>query len=78
MIISTTYLRKFFKSLYVFYYLLLSILDIFLFLITPKIKTNNNILLIKLDRYGDFILWNDHFNQIIKSFKKKKYIFIMQ
>lgn len=76
MIISTTYLRKFFKSLYVFYYLLLSILDFFLFFINPKFKTNNNILLIKLDRYGDFILWNDHFNQILKSFKKKN-IFLL-
>ena len=67
MIISGISLKKLFKFIYLIYFILLSILDVFLFLKQPK-KEIKNILFIKLDRFGDFVLWNEHFNKLIEYY----------
>lgn len=68
MIISGISLKKLFKFIYLIYFILLSILDVFLFLKKPKKRNKKNILFIKLDRFGDFVLWNEHFNKLIKYY----------
>ena len=58
--------KKLSKILYLSFYFFLIFLDILTLFKIPKKNKKKNILLIKLDRFGDFILWNNHFNNILK------------
>ena len=68
MIISGIFLKKLFKFIYLIYFTLLSVLDVFLFLKQPKKKNKKNVLFIKLDRFGDFVLWNQDFNELLQYY----------
>jgi ADP-heptose:LPS heptosyltransferase len=76
MILSKTTLKKLFKFLYLIYYCLLSVFDILLIFISVNKFKKRNILLIKLDRFGDFILWNTNFNNIL-DYHKNDTIFLI-
>lgn len=69
MILSKTSLKKLFKFLYLIYYCLLFVFDFLLILIQVSKSKKRNILLVKLDRFGDFILWNNSFNNILEYHK---------
>ena len=63
--------KKLSKILYLSFYFFLIFLDILTLFKIPKKNKKKNILLIKLDRFGDFILWNNHFNNILKYYENK-------
>ena len=76
MILSKTSLKKLFKFLYLIYYCLLFVFDFLLILIQVSKSKKRNILLIKLDRFGDFILWNNSFNNILEYHKNDRIFLI--